>query len=331
MIQIFCYFLMVLQAESLLSSNPSTINFIYQDIRSWVAPLTNKKSFITKKIKYNPKLRPTGIIGKNDNIDKNGALKIDVTLSLNQIVSIDEKSQILTTSFQLLLSWQDPRFMWNPIIYNNTLSGTIPLTGIWMPDLAILNSAGQSNLIKYSTNQNIIVTFEGKIYLTLSLPSQQTRCRLNVYKYPFDTQNCSIIIGSWMNDLGQIVFANCYNEKLNTQNYVNHPIWDLKAINIKPVFDYSRFQSINYDWGDFKLILKDYPTLLDDLKKDEFIFESKDLAFHLIIKRNPLYIMVNGMLPSFVLNLVVLIAFALPFTTQVGFCNCYFYCYLIIK
>ncbi len=312
---------MVFQIESFMSSNPITMNRIYQDIRSGIAPLTNKKSFITEKIKYNPKLRPTGIIGKNTNVDKNGALKIDVTLSLNQLVSIDEKSQILTTSFQLLLSWQDPRFMWNPTIYNNTLSGTIPITSVWMPDLAILNSAGNSDLIAYATNQNIIITFEGRIYLTLSLPSQQTRCRLNVYKYPFDMQNCSIIIGSWMNDLSQIVFANGYDEKLDTKNYINHPIWDLKEVTIKSIFDFSRFQSINYDWGDFKLILQDYPNLLDDLKRDEFIFGSKDLSFNLIIKRNPLYIMVNGILPSFVLNCVVLIAFALPFTTQVGFCS----------
>jgi hypothetical protein len=324
MIQLLIYFFMVVQIESLFSSDPIKINHIYKDIKSGIAPLTNKNSFITEKIKYNPILRPTGIIGKNTNINRNGALKIDVTLSLNQIVSIDEKSQILTTSFNLLLSWQDPRFMWNPIKYNNTLSGTIPIAGIWLPDLAILNSASQSNLIAYPPNQNAIVTFEGRIYMTLSLPSQQTRCRLNVYKYPFDTQNCGILIGSWMNDMGQIVFSNSYDEKIDTINYINHPIWELKEIKIRSILDSSRFKSINYDWGDFKLILKEYPTLLDDLKRNEFILEARDVAFNFIIKRNPLYIMVNGILPSFVLNCVVLIAFALPFTTQVGFCMHYF-------
>ena len=42
---------------------------------------------------------------------------------------------------------------------------------------------------------------------------------------------------------------------------------------------------------------------------------------NLRIKRKQLYIMINGVFPCFVLNCVILLAFSLPFGSQIGLCK----------
>ena len=79
--------------------NPSSL--IYRDIQSGLAPTTNPSSLIKTQEPYNSMIIPTGVIGAHQHLDKNGSLKLALVMSLKQIVSLDEKNQILTTSFYL--------------------------------------------------------------------------------------------------------------------------------------------------------------------------------------------------------------------------------------
>jgi nicotinic acetylcholine receptor beta-4 len=284
-------------------SNPNNALKVYNDIMDGKAPLTTDDSYINVTNKYNKQLRPTGEIGLNKNINQNGTLKITLTVSLRQIVSLDEKQQIITTSLYLLVKWDDPRLMWDPDQYQTTTI-TVQASLFWIPDLAIVNAASGSNLISIPPNQNIVINYNGSSYLTLSLPSQQTRCKLNVYKYPFDTQKCNIIIGSWMNNDHDIEFSVDDDKFYDDDIYVDHPIWDLKDVGtIDDELDSDRFEFINKDIND---------------RENDLL--SNDVQFIIILTRNPLYIMINGIFPCFVLNCVILIAFSLPFSSQVGLC-----------
>jgi hypothetical protein len=98
---------------------------IYNDIMSGVAPTTNPYSLIKNKTLYNAKARPTGVRNLNNNIDnKTGALIIYTKFSLKQLIQIDERNQIMVTSFFLMISWNDPRLSWNPLNYSNTTTLT---------------------------------------------------------------------------------------------------------------------------------------------------------------------------------------------------------------
>ena len=294
--------------------NANKTSQILNDISNGQAPLTNSLSNISEIIAYNSKMRPSGIIGVNTNINEFGSLRIFFTLSLRQIISLDERQQVLTTSLYLLLKWNDPRLMWDPNTYNQIEKITVPASSFWLPDLAIMNAVTAStgsNLITYPSNQNLVITNNGNCYLTLSLPTQQTRCKLDVFKYPFDTQICNITIGSWINNKDDIDFFVNEEQFYNDEMYVQHPIWLLKDIKKADINDGERFMLFNED-------LKD--------KNDELT--SNDIDFVFTIKRNPLYIMINGIFPCLILNCVILIAYALPFSSQVGLCKL-FICYSI--
>jgi hypothetical protein len=298
--------------ENSKPDNPEDVNTILQDILKGKSPLTcQNESFISNITIYDPMLRPTGLAGKNTNIDKDGTLKIQIALSLRQLVSFDEKNQILTTSFYLMLNWGDPRLMWDSKKYKNITSIIAPATKFWLPDLAIMNSALTSNFITYSSNQNVIIFNDGNTYLTLSLPSQATRCKLDVYKYPFDKQECSIIIGSWLNTMREINFIESKSKINITRNYFANSIWKLESIEETSFFDANRYELVNVDQFD----------MIEDMNGG---LNSNDMVYVLHLKRQPLYIMINGIFPCFVLNCVILFAFGVPFVQQINLCLIYF-------
>ena len=184
------------KAEEYLRTTCTTCDTkIYKDIMSGVAPTSNQeRSRINTTLSYNKELRPAGE-PEQGFFTTEGAVIVGSIFSLKQIVSFDEKNQVLTTNFYLLLTWFDPRCSWNSAKYGSTFI-VAPALSFWLPDLAILNAASGESLIKYSTTQTVLISKDGQIFLTLGFPSQATKCKLNVYNYPFDTQKCSIKIGS---------------------------------------------------------------------------------------------------------------------------------------
>ena len=88
---------------------------------------------------------------------------------------------------------------------------------------------------------------------------------------------------------------------MNPNIYVKNPIWELTSVRNKTILDKTRFEQLN-----------------EEIEVDQY--QSEDIQFDLILKRNPLYIMINGIFPCLVLKCVILIAYSLPFSSQVGLC-----------
>ena len=287
-------------------SKPENVQKILVDILNGRSPTTiSNLSLIETATDYDPLLRPTGDNKQHVDIIENGSLLVTILLSLKQIVSLDEKNQILTTNFYLMLKWGDPRLMWNPLEYNNISSIIVPANKFWLPDLAIMNSALTSAFINYPSNQNLIITNDGFSYLTLSLPSQSTRCKLDIFKYPFDKQTCNIIIGSWSNTRREIKFTRVENQTKTLRNYIENSIWSLKLNEEQVKKETSRLELVNID-------------LESD---DENLLWAEDLIFSFSLKRKPLYIMINGITPCFVLNCIILLSFWIPYAQQINLCK----------
>ena len=233
--------------------------------------------------KYNKLVRPDGIVNVN------------FQLSYRQLVSLDEKTQIMTSNIYLYANWYDSRLSWNPDDFDGLNDIVIPANKIWLPDFAILNSAGTSNFVSITDSNIAILYSDGYVYLTISIPSLQTRCKINIFKFPFDTQNCSIIIGSWQLDNNRIDFASD-DDKISTSDFVTHGVWILNRINVRSIVTSGR-----YRYGDSY---------------------NEDIAFDVIIKRRPLYYMTT-FIPCYILNVATLLAYFVTnqITIQVNLCN----------
>ena len=131
--------------------------------------------------------------------------------------------------------------------------------------------------------------------------------KMNVRIYPFDTQSCSIVIGTWFHDINEVVLNLIPLKDIALQYYQNHTIWDIQSLQFNEIYDSSRF--IGANWA------------INYLFKINATINVKDLEFNIKLKRNPLYIMINGVVPCLLLNAIILIAFALSFQLQVNLCK----------
>ena len=112
----------------------------------------------------------------------------------------------------------------------------IPASSIWLPDLFVLNAASTSGFVPISSSNLAVVNATGYVYLVISVSNMQTRCKINAFYFPFDTQNCSIILGTWILDTSRMNFYS--NKKIVLDYYTEHPVWRLSSYSV-----YSKFNS----------------------------------------------------------------------------------------
>ena len=106
---------------------------------------------------YDKTIRPE----KNVNIGTNFALK--------QIVTLDEKNQVITTSSVLLLNWLDSRLIWNPLSNNNITFLSISSNLVWLPDLYVTNTADTNGFVAFNTGNLGYLNYSGVISFKVAL------------------------------------------------------------------------------------------------------------------------------------------------------------------
>ena len=139
---------------------------------------------------YNIYMHITTNYSKNTRPDAQVAFTSKFTLK--QIVSIDEKNQIMTSNSYVALIWVDKRLSWDPTYFNGVNSTLIPTNLLWLIDVFVVNTADTNGYVPVPSQSLAYVNNEGLVYVVFSLTSLKTRCKINVKYYPFDTQNCSV-------------------------------------------------------------------------------------------------------------------------------------------
>lgn len=134
------------------------------------------------------------------------------------------------------------------------------------------------------------VNFDGSIYF--AAPAQiRTRCALDMRNFPFDSQKCTIAFASWINAINRAGMS-MPGSFFDLTEFVNNSLWDVTSLSLRQTFMYSKNPYENYPANSLQL----------------------DLNF----KRKPIYYLVNGVLPCFLLNIVTLISYWIPFNPQIS-------------
>ncbi|CAF4393219.1 unnamed protein product [Rotaria sp. Silwood2] len=241
--------------------------------------------------------------GYNKNIRPDEQVYVDITASLQQIVSIDEKQQIMTSSSFISQSWTDNRLSWTPSASDDINVVMLPVKSIWIPDTMILNSADTSGYFTVSDYSLASVDYAGKVYLILPALSIKTRCSLFVQKFPFDKQMCSINLTSWSQGSNRVVYSEDKNDVIDISEYSEHPLWKLNGTD-----------------------------MIVSQAEDRVPFEdgyNAIISIQLYLQRKPLFFMMNGIYACLILNCVTLLSYTLPFGSQIGLCMTCFMTYSV--
>ncbi|CAF4840870.1 unnamed protein product, partial [Rotaria sp. Silwood1] len=237
------------------------------------------------------------------NIRPDEQVSIDITASLQQIVAIDEKQQIMTSSLFFSQSWIDSRLSWTPTASNNITVVMLPVKSLWIPDTMILNSADASGYLTVSDYSLASVYYTGQVYMILPALTIRTRCSFFVQKFPFDRQMCSINLTSWSQGYNRIVYTENRSLVIDTSGYSEHPLWKLSGtdLDITDAADRAPFENT----------------------------VNPIISIQLFLQRKPLFFMMNGIFACLILNCVTLLSYPLPFATQIGLCMTCFMTYSV--
>jgi len=137
---------------------------------------------------YNSMERP--VINGEDSVP------LKFTVSLQQIVGLDEKNQILTTNIWLTMTWYDPFMRWNESEHNNINNIRISPDRLWKPDILLYNSASADF---YGAYQSSLIVYSDGTVEQIPPGIFQSTCKVDMTWFPFDEQICDLKFGTWTN------------------------------------------------------------------------------------------------------------------------------------
>ncbi|CAF0731258.1 unnamed protein product [Adineta steineri] len=208
-----------------------------------------------------------------------GITKVHTNLIFLQIESVDERAQIVTSNIQLTCAWCDPYMTWN-VSHFNISELSVGSDQLWTPDVVVVNSADG----KYSRNREhyaLLLRHDGYVRFMFQ-DLWKTICKIRSTYFPFDLQQCTIIIRSG-----------------------SHDSQTIKFIQRRPIEGHSFIR------GEWELI-HSYTEITDERVSDFGQVDYSLVRFTLILKRNHLYYLIKIILPFTLVSFVTLFTFLLP-------------------
>ncbi|XP_056020888.1 acetylcholine receptor subunit beta-like 1 isoform X7 [Ostrea edulis] len=223
---------------------------------------------------YNPLIRPVKNI--------NESIEVQFNLALSQLISVDEKNQIMKTNVWLQMYWYDYQLTWNPEKYGGIKTIRINHSKAWRPDIVLFNNADGKYQVSYESN--VVMNYDG---LTYWIPPAiyRSSCDIDVKYFPFDQQECEMKFGSWTFLKNQLYFTYYLNRRtLDFSDYLRSGTWDII----------------------------DSPAWIQE-QKDPVSGDIRDMYIvKFVVRRKTLFYIVNLIVPCVLISFASICTFALP-------------------
>ena len=235
---------------------------------------------LEKRQQCSPMVRPI--------CDFNSPLVVSLDLLLISIHSIDELSQVFHATVWVTATWNNYLMKWNSEKYEEIDSVIFPLTKTWSPDLCFMNDVNTDKCVKVKEEERVVIQANGTALWWVSR-RVNTQCNINIDRYPFDQQNCSITMGT----------SYSTDEKVILQNKRNHVFMG----------DFKRS-------GEWDIV--DTSIGIEKLNHEE---NFTVINFQIKVKRRSLFYIYYVVLPVIILSVLNILCFMLPIESgeKIGF------------
>lgn len=237
---------------------------------------------------YSKLIRPTA----NNSVQ----LTVKMGLRLSQLLDIDEKNQIMTTSVWLRQEWSDLRLKWDPSAYGGIKMTHIPSQDLWRPDILLYNNADGDFVVTLLTKAT--VHYDGKIIWEPPV-IYKSYCPIDVEYFPFDMQECFMKFGSWTYDGHEVDLQHiCDSQALYLEDTKEKVI--NRGIDIKDFYP-------NVEWDIINVTAR---------RKDKFYpccpAPYPDITFNITLRRRTLFYSLNLIMPCVSISCLTVLVFYLP-------------------
>ncbi|TRY69589.1 hypothetical protein TCAL_05233 [Tigriopus californicus] len=155
------------------------------------------------------------------------------------------KIQISIIPITVNLSWKDDRFSWSPTQHENISSVHFAPTKVWKPDIRSYNS-----ILHEDYEDTDVVAYASGVCYWIPPVNFHTTCELDYTYWPWDEQNCNIILGSWTKsgtELDVILGNQLNSSKIDLENFAPG-IWSVSSAVAKKTVQY--YGDLSEPWPD---------------------------------------------------------------------------------
>ncbi|XP_052408105.1 5-hydroxytryptamine receptor 3B-like [Carassius gibelio] len=118
---------------------------------------------------------------------------IYVDLYVTSIIEVNEKDQSLTTQVKIITAWPNSNMQWNKSLFCEMETCVAPKNLFWTPDIGIIESIKTDFGTKESPYVRLIHI---GIIASSDILALTTACRMDLYRFPFDSHTCNITLQS---------------------------------------------------------------------------------------------------------------------------------------
>ena len=152
-------------------------------------------------------------------------LNVSYKATMYQLVGFNTKDQTIKMLMFQRMEWIDELLHWDPADYGGLKWIRYYRNSVWTPDILAYNDVGTFDMEKYDRSIPCTVYHYGLVVWTRPV-DYETMCALDVTNFPFDTQSCEIVIGSWQYFENEV---NITCMPIDLSSYMEDSLWTLKG------------------------------------------------------------------------------------------------------
>ncbi|CAJ0937267.1 unnamed protein product, partial [Mesorhabditis belari] len=261
---------------SLLQSSQANREALMDDNGDFLPHIRLAKDLMDPR-RYDSRVRPV--------IDHANPTSVLFSMTLYQILAVNEKQQSIDLNVWVIQKWNDDFLGWNPSLYGGINVTILPYHAVWLPDTYIYNSVVM-NREETERYINVVVTtnyYKGQrgAEVKFMYPAlYRTSCQLDIRFFPYDQQNCTLVISSWTSSRSSIDYF-AEESLVRLDQFIQNEEWVVVSFKIDRIEE--KFPCCPEPW-----VL---------------------LHAHLVIRRKPLYYIVNLVIPTSVITMVAVTGF----------------------
>ncbi|XP_041670770.1 5-hydroxytryptamine receptor 3A-like [Cheilinus undulatus] len=200
-------------------------------------------------------------------LDHTHPTKVELDIFLYAILAVIEKTQTFIPFIWATMRWNHERIFWEPDQFCGISQVAVPRDLLWNPDLFLYEMIQKD---ESPLNPYVLLSHNGWVSSDEDMKVVST-CKMDVHKFPFDTQRCNITIASAIHHVEELRLLPCSNSSRATQ--------------------FSReVMKTQGEWDFVQLSVTNYNTSFSNR-----LWES--LVYTFTIKRRPLLHVINFLLP----------------------------------
>lgn len=187
-------------------------------------------------------------------LDSSETVTVAIKHTLSQILNVEERNELFVTSGWCSLRWRDQYLNWNPRKYGGIKELNLSPERVWIPDIMLYDDFNSNKVFgshSVSMTNLILIDYNGNVIWGLKA-TFITKCHLEIYHFPFDTQQCHFRYGSWSYESKRIGISN--RSRIQYDHHATGNGWNILGLATK--IDKNHYNTIVYDAVEFTVIFK---------------------------------------------------------------------------